>query len=163
MAEQRRPGRGQRHGCGADWATPGGLVSGRTLPGLLLATGQFLPVTDIHRLAQTSGLTRLVMDADGCVLDVGRTARRATRRQRRAILARYTRCMVDHCPMPAHLCQIDHITNWSDGGATDLNNLGPTCQFHNRDRYRNPEHYRLHRVGKNRWGFTYLGPRNKRR
>ncbi|MFF4778903.1 HNH endonuclease signature motif containing protein [Microtetraspora fusca] len=58
---------------------------------------------------------------------------------------------------------MDHITNWSDGGATDLDNLGPTCQFHNRDRYRNPERYRLHRVGKDRWGFTYLGPRNKRR
>ncbi|WP_433355430.1 DUF222 domain-containing protein [Microtetraspora malaysiensis] len=136
--------RARARGRGADWATPGGLISGRMLPGLLLATGQFLPVTDIHRLAQTSGLTRLVMDADGCVLDVGRTARRATRRQRRTILARYTRCMVDHCPMPAHLCQIDHITNWSDGGTTDLDNLGPTCQFHNRDRYRNPDNYQLH-------------------
>ncbi|WP_432855328.1 DUF222 domain-containing protein [Microtetraspora malaysiensis] len=155
--------RGQARGRGADWATPGGLISGRTLPGLLLATGQFLPVTDIHRLAQTSGLTRLVMDADGCVLDVGRTARRATRRQRRTILARYTRCMVDHCPMPAHLCQIDHITNWSDGGTTDLDNLGPTCQFHNRDRYRNPDNYQLHRVGKDRWGFTYIGPRTRAR
>ncbi|WP_433353894.1 DUF222 domain-containing protein [Microtetraspora malaysiensis] len=159
----RGQGQGQARGRGADWATPGGLISGRTLSGLLLATGQFLPVTDIHRLAQTSGLTRLVMDADGCVLDVGRTARRATRRQRRTILARYTRCMVDHCPMPAHLCQIDHITNWSDGGATDLDNLGPTCQFHNRDRYRNPAHYQLHRVGKDRWGFTYLAPRTRTR
>ncbi|WP_433423783.1 DUF222 domain-containing protein [Microtetraspora malaysiensis] len=159
----QEPGQEQARGRGADWATPGGLISGRTLPGLLLATGQLLPVTDIHRLAQTSGLTRLVMDADGCVLDVGRTARRATRRQRRTILTRYTRCMVDHCPMPAHLCQIDHITNWSDGGTTDLDNLGPTCQFHNRDRYRNPAHYRLHQVGKNRWGFTYIGPRPRGR
>ncbi|MGI5485470.1 DUF222 domain-containing protein [Microtetraspora malaysiensis] len=163
QAQGTARGQGQARGRGADWATPGGLISGRTLPGLLLATGQFLPVTDIHRLAQTSGLTRLVMDADGCVLDVGRTARRATRRQRRAILARYTRCMVDHCPMPAHLCQIDHITNWSDGGTTDLDNLGPTCQFHNRDRYRNPDNYRLHRVGKDRWGFTYIGPRSSTR
>ncbi|WP_433420702.1 HNH endonuclease signature motif containing protein [Microtetraspora malaysiensis] len=167
--QARGPGQGQGQaqsqgrGRGADWATPGGLISGRTLPGLLLATGQLLPVTDIHRLAQTSGLTRLVMDADGCVLDVGRTARRATRRQRRTILTRYTRCMVDHCPMPAHLCQIDHITNWSDGGTTDLDNLGPTCQFHNRDRYRNPAHYQLHQVGKNRWGFTYLSPRTRTR
>uniref|UniRef100_UPI000A9DF345 HNH endonuclease signature motif containing protein n=1 Tax=Microtetraspora malaysiensis TaxID=161358 RepID=UPI000A9DF345 len=159
QAQAQAQSQSQGRGRGADWATPGGLISGRTLPGLLLATGQLLPVTDIHRLAQTSGLTRLVMDADGCVLDVGRTARRATRRQRRAILTRYTHCMVDHCPMPAHLCQIDHITNWSDGGTTDLDNLGPTCQFHNRDRYRNPTHYQLHRTGKNRWGFTYLGPR----
>ncbi|MFF3667932.1 DUF222 domain-containing protein, partial [Microtetraspora malaysiensis] len=61
QARERGRARGQARGRGADWATPGGLISGRTLPGLLLATGQFLPVTDIHRLAQTSGLTRLVM------------------------------------------------------------------------------------------------------
>ncbi|MFF3670236.1 HNH endonuclease signature motif containing protein, partial [Microtetraspora malaysiensis] len=60
-------------------------------------------------------------------------------------------------------CQIDHITNWSDGGTTDLDNLGPTCQFHNRDRYRNPAHYRLHRTGKDRWGFTYIGSRTRTR
>ncbi|GLW99620.1 DUF222 domain-containing protein [Microtetraspora sp. NBRC 16547] len=143
----------------SDWVTPGGLISGRTLPGLLLATGQFLPITDIHRLASTSSLTRLVMNAEGQVLDVGRTVRRATRTQRRAILARYATCMVDDCHLPAHLCQIDHVQNWSDAGATDLDNLGPTCQFHNRDRYQHPDRYQLHRVGENRWAFTYIGPR----
>ncbi|WP_285708559.1 DUF222 domain-containing protein [Microtetraspora sp. NBRC 16547] len=146
----------------SDWVTPGGLISGRTLPGLLLSTGQFLPVTDIHRLASTSSLTRLVMNAEGRVLDVGRTVRRATRTQRRAILARYATCMVDDCHLPAHLCQIDHVQNWSDAGATDLDNLGPTCQFHNRDRYQHPERYQLHRVGDNRWAFTYIGPRPNR-
>ncbi|GLW98462.1 hypothetical protein Misp02_25490 [Microtetraspora sp. NBRC 16547] len=148
-----------RTGRVSDWVTPGGLISGRTLPGLLLATGQFLPITDIHRLASTSSLTRLVMNAEGRVLDVGRTVRRATRTQRRAILARYTTCMVDDCHLPAHLCQIDHVQNWSDAGATDLDNLGPTCQFHNRDRYQHPDRYQLHRVGDNRWAFTYIGPR----
>ncbi|WP_285708265.1 DUF222 domain-containing protein, partial [Microtetraspora sp. NBRC 16547] len=78
--------RSARRGRVSDWVTPGGLISGRTLPGLLLATGQFLPITDIHRLASTSSLTRLVMNAEGRVLDVGRTVRRATRTQRRAIL-----------------------------------------------------------------------------
>ncbi|WP_433350132.1 DUF222 domain-containing protein [Microtetraspora malaysiensis] len=145
------------------WALPAGLMSGRRLPGLLLATGQFLPVSDIHRLARTSSLARLVMNADSEILDMGRKVRRATAAQRRSILARYTSCMVDDCPLPAHLCQIDHIDNWSDGGATDLDKLGPTCQFHNRDRYRHPERYRLHRVGKDRWAFAYLGPRPARR
>ncbi|WP_245656172.1 HNH endonuclease signature motif containing protein [Microtetraspora fusca] len=145
------------------WALPAGLMSGRRLPGLLLATGQFLPVSDIHRLARTSSVARLVMDADSEILDMGRKVRRATAAQRRTILARYTSCMVDGCPLPAHLCQIDHIDNWSDGGATDLDRLGPTCQFHNRDRYRRPERYRLYRAGKDRWAFAYLGPRPTRR
>ncbi|GLX00165.1 HNH endonuclease [Microtetraspora sp. NBRC 16547] len=145
------------------WALPAGLMSGRRLPGLLLATGQFLPVSDIHRLARTSSLARLVMNAESEILDMGRKVRRATAAQRRTILARYTSCMVDDCSLPAHLCQIDHIDNWSDGGATDLDKLGPTCQFHNRDRYRHPERYRLYRVGKDRWAFAYLGPRPARR
>ncbi|WP_433223317.1 hypothetical protein [Microtetraspora malaysiensis] len=59
--------------------------------------------------------------------------------------------MTLHRPEPAKLPD-----GFADG---DLDNLGPTCQFHNRDRYRNPAHYQLHRTGKNRWGFTYLGSR----
>ncbi|WP_067169655.1 HNH endonuclease signature motif containing protein [Microtetraspora niveoalba] len=141
------------------WALPAGLLSGRRLPGLLLATGQFLPAPDIHRLAHTSTLARLVMNADSQILDMGRKVRRAIPAQRRAILARYTTCVVDDCPLPAHLCQTDHIDNWSDGGTTDLDKLAPTCQFHNRDRYRHPERYRLYRAGKDRWAFAYLGPR----
>ncbi|MEV0969852.1 DUF222 domain-containing protein, partial [Microtetraspora glauca] len=60
------PAQGERV---SDWVTPDGLISGRRLPGLLLATGQFLPVSDVHRLANTSTLARLVMNADGEVLD----------------------------------------------------------------------------------------------
>jgi hypothetical protein len=40
---------------------------------------------------------------------------------------------------------------WAHGGTTDLTNLGPACQFHNRDRYRHPERYQRHRTGKDRW------------
>ena len=124
--------------------------------------GQFLPVADIHRLARTSTLVRIVMDADRQVLDMGRKVRLATPAQRRAVFARYTTCWVDGCPLPAHLCQLDHVDNWSDGGHTNQDNLGPACQFHNRHRYRHPERYQLRRVGKDRWAFTYLS-RNQRR
>nr|WP_189181034.1 HNH endonuclease signature motif containing protein [Microbispora rosea] len=125
------------------------------VPGLLLATGQVLPVSGVHRLARTSTLVRLVMDAEGQVLDMGRKVRLATPAQRRAIFARYATCWVDGCPLPATLCQIDHADNWSTGGLTDLKLLGPACQFHNRDRYRHPERYTRRRVGKDRWAFTY--------
>ncbi|MEV4461931.1 hypothetical protein, partial [Microbispora sp. NPDC049633] len=49
-----------------------------TAPGLLLATGQVLPISAVHRLARTSTLMRLVMNADGQVLDMGRKVRLAT-------------------------------------------------------------------------------------
>ncbi|MEN3537037.1 hypothetical protein AAH991_18130, partial [Microbispora sp. ZYX-F-249] len=57
--------------------------------------------------------------------------------------------------LPATRCQIDHADNWSTGGLTDLTLLGPACQFHNRDRYHNPDHYTRHKIGTDRWAFTY--------
>ncbi|MEU8280344.1 DUF222 domain-containing protein, partial [Microbispora bryophytorum] len=116
-------------------------------PGLLLATGQMLPVSSVHRLARTSSLVRLVMDAEGQVLDMGRKVRLATPAQRRAVYARYATCWIDGCPLPATMCQIDHADNWSTGGLTDLKLLGPACQFHNRDRYQHPDRYTRHQTG----------------
>ncbi len=145
---------------GASWgARPGaGLGAGLGMvPGLLLATGQVLPVTSVHRLARTSTLMRIVMDADGQVLDMGRKVRLATPAQRRAIFARYATCWIDGCPLPATLCQIDHADNWSTGGLTDLKLLGPACQFHNRDRYQHPHRYTRRQTGTDRWAFTYHG------
>ncbi|MEV4299121.1 DUF222 domain-containing protein [Microbispora rosea] len=130
-----------------------------TVPGLLLATGQMLPVTSVHRLARTSTLVRLVMDAEGQVLDMGRKVRLATPAQRRAIYARYATCWIDGCPLPATMCQIDHADNWSTGGLTDLKLLGPACQFHNRDRYQHPHRYTRRQTGTDRWTFTYQRPR----
>ncbi|MEV1199185.1 DUF222 domain-containing protein, partial [Microbispora rosea] len=133
-----------------------------TVPGLLLATGQMLPVTSVHRLARTSTLVRLVMDAEGQVLDMGRKVRLATPTQRRAIFTRYATCWIDGCPLPATMCQIDHADNWSTGGLTDLKLLGPACQFHNRDRYQHPQRYTRRKTGTDRWTFTYERPRPRR-
>ncbi|MBE3010529.1 DUF222 domain-containing protein [Microbispora sp. NEAU-D428] len=146
-------------------ASPGvlqGALLG-TAPGLLLATGQMLPVSSVHRLARTSTLVRLVMNAEGQVLDMGRKVRLATPAQRRAVFARYATCWIDGCPLPATMCQIDHADNWSTGGLTDLKLLGPACQFHNRDRYRHPDRYTRHKAGADRWAFTYHNPNRARR
>ncbi len=158
------PGAEPGAASGASWEAPPGAGLGAGLgvglgmvPGLLLATGQVLPVTSVHRLARTSTLMRIVMDADGQVLDMGRKVRLATPAQRRAIFARYATCWIDGCPLPATLCQIDHADNWSTGGLTDLKLLGPACQFHNRDRYQHPHRYTRRQIGKDRWAFTYHG------
>ncbi len=157
-------GTGQGASPGAQGVSPGaslGSVLGAA-PGLLLATGQMLPVSSVHRLARTSTLVRLVMDADGQVLDMGRKVRLATPAQRRAVYTRYATCWIDGCPLPATMCQIDHADNWSTGGLTDLKLLGPACQFHNRDRYRHPDHYTRHKAGTDRWAFTYQPTHTRR-
>ncbi|MEU7693450.1 HNH endonuclease signature motif containing protein [Microbispora hainanensis] len=145
------PGASLGSALGASLGGPLGMVP----PGLLLATGQVLPVSSVHRLARTSTLVRIVMNADGQVLDMGRKVRLATPAQRRAIYARYATCWIDGCPLPATMCQIDHADNWSTGGLTDLKLLGPACQFHNRDRYQHPDRYTRRNVGEDRWAFTY--------
>ncbi|MEU8175943.1 DUF222 domain-containing protein [Microbispora hainanensis] len=142
------------HALGASLGMAPGTVPGAA-PGLLLATGQVLPVSSVHRLARTSTLVRIVMNADGQVLDMGRKVRLATPAQRRAIFARYATCWIDGCPLPATMCQIDHADNWSSGGLTDLKLLGPACQFHNRDRYQHPDRYTRRKEGTDRWAFTY--------
>ncbi|WP_345530567.1 HNH endonuclease [Microbispora amethystogenes] len=166
-------GGGAWAGVGADAppgnSSPGVGVNGppgvwlRRLPGLILATGQLLPVSSVHRLARSSTLVRIVMDAAGQVLDMGRKVRLATPAQRRAIFARYATCWVDGCPLPATMCQIDHADDWCSGGLTDLKLLGPACQFHNRDRYRHPTRYTRRNIGDDRWAFIYRNPRTTRR
>ncbi len=149
--------RGRLSAGTAQGASPG-VSSGAVLgaaPGVLLATGQMLPVSSVHRLARISTLVRLVMDVDGQVLDMGRKVRLATPAQRRAVYARYATCWIDGCPLPATMCQIDHADNWSNGGLTDLKLLGPACQFHNRDRYQHPDRYTRRKAGTDRWAFTY--------
>ncbi|MEU8176209.1 DUF222 domain-containing protein [Microbispora hainanensis] len=142
------------HALGASLGMAPGTAPGM-VPGLLLATGQVLPVSSVHRLARTSTLVRIVMNAEGQVLDMGRKVRLATPAQRRAVFARYATCWIDGCPLPATICQIDHADNWSSGGLTDLKLLGPACQFHNRDRYQHPERYTRRKEGTDRWAFTY--------
>ncbi|TLP55741.1 DUF222 domain-containing protein [Microbispora fusca] len=148
-------------GVGVNSPPPGVWLRG--LPGLILATGYLLPVASVHRLARTSTLVRIVMDAGGQVLDMGRKVRLATPAQRRAVFARYATCWVDGCPLPATMCQIDHAEDWCSGGLTDLKLLGPACQFHNRDRYRHPTRYTRRKIGADRWAFTYRNPRTTRR
>jgi len=159
QAKGGQSARGQTDSRGPWGSVPGLSGLGCVMPGLLLATGQLLSHDDINRLARTSTLVRLVMDADGQVLDMGRAVRLATGAQRRAVFARYATCWIDGCPLPATLCQIDHADNWVDGGLTDLRLLGPACQFHNRDRYRHPDRYQRRREGKDRWAYAYTGRR----
>ncbi|WP_327047843.1 DUF222 domain-containing protein [Microbispora sp. NBC_01189] len=152
-------------GSSPPWAGGENIPPGvwlRGLPGLILATGHLLPASGVHRLARTSTLVRIVMNAAGQVLDMGRKVRLATPAQRRAVFARYATCWVDGCPLPATMCQIDHCDNWCSGGLTDLKLLGPACQFHNRDRYRHPTRYTRRKIGDDRWAFTYRNPRTSR-
>ncbi|WP_218038709.1 HNH endonuclease signature motif containing protein, partial [Acrocarpospora pleiomorpha] len=138
-----------------------GHAPDRLAPGLLIATGQLLPISDVHRLARTSRLVRMVVDAKGRVLDMGRAVRLATPAQRQAILARYATCYRDDCAIPADMCEIDHVKGWAEGGTTDLDLLAPACTWHNRDKAAHPERYCVRRNEDGTWTLLYLGKRGR--
>lgn len=67
----------------------------------------------------------------GSVLDVGRRRRTVSGRMRRALETRdQGRCRFPGCE--ARRCDAHHVTHWSRGGETKLDNLVLLCRFHHR-------------------------------
>jgi len=67
------------------------------------------------------------------VLHLGRAQRTVTPPQRRALTARDRGCVIPGCDAPAPWCDAHHVTWWSRGGTTDLDNLALVCHRHHAD------------------------------
>jgi hypothetical protein len=112
-----------------DAVTSRGDVAG-TLPASLSGYGE-INDTLLSRLACDCAITPVVVDDEGegvnrHVLDVGRTSRLATLKQRQAIQVRQgSTCANPGCDR-THL-EIHHYIPWSLGGRTDLAELGGYC------------------------------------
>jgi hypothetical protein len=65
-------------------------------------------------------------------LAVGQTSRTATAAQRRALAVRDRGCIIPGCGTPPEICQVHHLHEWANGGATDLDNLVLLCWTHHR-------------------------------
>jgi hypothetical protein len=80
----------------------------------------------VDYLSCHADVTPIVTDGQSRILNVGRTSRLATLRQRRAVIAHQRgECAAPGC-RNAHL-EIHHAVWWSDGGKTDLDNLVGLC------------------------------------
>ncbi len=111
-----------------DWST---LIDG-VHPTTVCETvdGVPLPVQTVQRLCCEADVLPVVLRSTGEVLHVGRTARVATRAQRRALAALHRTCAHPHCSAVFSRCQIHHVIPWEQGGRTDLDNLIPLCTEH---------------------------------
>nr|WP_314143518.1 DUF222 domain-containing protein [uncultured Rhodococcus sp.] len=85
-----------------------------------------------RQLACDCVLTAIVMDENGNPLNLARTARTVTAKQRKALTARDHGCAFPGCGKPAAWTEGHHIWHWADGGPTDMNNLVLLCGFHHR-------------------------------
>ncbi|MEI5671634.1 MULTISPECIES: HNH endonuclease signature motif containing protein [unclassified Nocardioides] len=91
-----------------------------------------------RRLACTAGLVPAVLGAKSEVLDLGRSQRLYSRSQRRAMGLRDRECRAEGCHIPAPWCEAHHLTPWSAGGRTDLDDGVLLCSRH---------HHHVHDAG----------------
>lgn len=100
--------------------------------GVALLEGQTAAssVQTAERLACGAGAIPVLFDGDDAI-DVGRTQRLFTPRQRVALAARDGGCRWRGCDRPPSWCESHHIDQWvRDGGRTDLADGMLLCRFH---------------------------------
>ena len=92
-----------------------------------------VPAMTAWALAAGGTWRRLITDpASGVVIDVGRTRYRPPAGLADLVRARDRACVFPTCQTPAERCDIDHLTAWSQGGTTSLDNLVVLCEPHHR-------------------------------
>jgi len=105
------------------------LATGGHIDGELNA-GDNMSATAIRRLACQAGIIPVVLGGKGEILDLGRTRRRYSPAQRKAMRRRDKQCRAEGCTIPATWCEAHHLKPWSQGGRTDLNDGVLLCNYH---------------------------------
>lgn len=106
--------------------------------------GMDLSAEAITRLCCDAILQRVVIDAEGVPINVGRAQRTATPAQWAALNTMHSTCAWAGCDRPIGWCQAHHILEWDHNGPTDLDNLVPLCSTHH------------HRVHEGHWTIKLL-------
>jgi hypothetical protein len=91
-----------------------------------------LPISaaSVERLACDCNVTRILLDGESQVIDVGRSKRVVSPTQRRALSVRDKGCRWPGCDRPASYTSAHHLVHWTKGGPTDLDNLALLCLRH---------------------------------
>jgi len=91
-----------------------------------------LPISSesVKQLACDCSITRVLLDSESQVVDVGRAKRVPSAPVRRALEARDKGCRWPSCDRPAGWCASHHLVHWTDDGLTDPDNLILLCHRH---------------------------------
>lgn len=95
-----------------------------------VADGEPLSPATVELLTCDADHHAVVLGAGGSPLWSGRRFRHATRGIRRALAARDGGCAFPGCDAPPSWCDAHHVRHWTDGGATDPDNLVLLCRSH---------------------------------
>lgn len=116
--------------------------------GRLEAGTEAISITSVERLACATGLVGVLFSGPTRPLDVGRTQRLFTPRQRVALAVRDGGCLMPGCDRPPSFCEAHHIKHWHrDRGSTDVDEGVLLCRHH---------HMLMHNNG---WEITRDGSR----
>lgn len=113
--------------------------------------GTWVNPAEIVARSLVDHVRRVVVDAAGVVVDLGRRSRLFTGTARDAALLSEVACYWHGCWVPASRCQIDHLVPWSRHGRTNPGNGAPGCGHHNRTKERG---FHAHRTATGRWVLT---------
>jgi len=88
-----------------------------------------ISIQTAERIGCADGYQPVVFRPDGSI-DVGRSQRLFTERQRVALSAIWGGCAVDGCDRPPSWCEAHHGIPWSHGGRTDIQDGVLLCRHH---------------------------------
>ncbi|RZT15762.1 uncharacterized protein DUF222 [Mycobacterium sp. BK558] len=95
--------------------------------------GSLLPMADLIRMAAHAYHYLAVFDQHTSqALYLGRTKRIASPAQRIVLHARDRGCTRPGCTVPGYWCQVHHLTDWKNGGRTDVDTTTLACGPENR-------------------------------
>lgn len=96
-------------------------------------TGDQIPARAAAQTGCAGGIQRVLFDDHGRISSLGTSARILNALQRRAIGERDGGCIIPGCTTPATWCEIHHVTEHSQGGATHTDNGVLLCWWHHRN------------------------------
>jgi hypothetical protein len=86
----------------------------------------------VRRIACDCKVTRVLLNQESLVIDVGRSRRVVDGALRKALAVRDKYCRWPNCERPASWCDGHHLVHWVDGGETSLDNCVLLCKRHHR-------------------------------
>ena len=91
-----------------------------------------LPISSktVERMACDCSVTRILLDPDSMVIDVGRAKRTISGPARKALNVRDRSCTWPGCERPASRTAGHHLKHWIHGGTNEPNNLTLLCYRH---------------------------------
>ncbi|PXA67289.1 HNH endonuclease signature motif containing protein [Cryobacterium arcticum] len=102
-------------------------------PAILEGYGPISPEAARRIAGDVPGFTRLLTHPEtGVVLSLGTTQYKNTTAMKTWLRMRDETCRFPGCSRPAIRSDIDHTTDWADGGPTDHDNLAHLCEPHHR-------------------------------